>query len=142
MPRVSKRAKLLKALRSAFNLRMKARAIRTLDDEEDSMGNALDAVTGVVLRNANKKRFLFRSPRYRKGPSTSRFQMDLDEAKKQEDVEENNNASEEDEEEVLPWLTDSEFLQKYRVSRENFNFILEKIQDHPVFKRNTALRGR
>ena len=94
MPRVSKRAKLLKALRSAFNLRMKARAIRTLDDEEDSMGNALDAVTGVVLRNANKKRFLFRSPRYRKGPSTSRFQMDLDETEKQEDVEENNNALE------------------------------------------------
>ena len=85
MPRVSKRARLLKSLRSVFNIRMKARAIRTLDDDEDSMEDALDAATAVVVRNANKKRFLFRSSKYRKGPSTSRFKMDLDESSEREE---------------------------------------------------------
>ena len=136
MPRVSKRARLLKSLRSVFNIRMKARAIRTLDDDEDSMEDALDAATAVVVRNANKKRFLFRSSKYRKGPSTSRFKMDLDESSEREEEKE----QEKDNETFLPWLTDSEFLHKYRVSRENFKFILEKIEDHPVFQKQS--RGR
>jgi hypothetical protein len=33
----------------------------------------------------------------------------------------------------LPWLTDNEFLQKYRMSREAFDFVLSKIKDHEVF---------
>jgi hypothetical protein len=38
-----------------------------------------------------------------------------------------------EEEEILPWLTESEFVHKYRVSRKNFQRILLLIEDHPVF---------
>jgi hypothetical protein len=34
----------------------------------------------------------------------------------------------------LLWLTEDEFIQKYRMSRESFCRIVDLIQDHPVFK--------
>jgi hypothetical protein len=33
------------------------------------------------------------------------------------------------------WLSDNEFLRKYRVTREGFTAILNRIKDHPVFQR-------
>jgi hypothetical protein len=40
-----------------------------------------------------------------------------------------------------PWLTENEFQQKYRVTRESFYKILEMIKEHPIFS-NTDRRGR
>jgi DDE superfamily endonuclease len=40
----------------------------------------------------------------------------------------------------LPWLTDEEFVQKYRVSRESFGRIVQLIENHPVF--NPSSKGR
>ena len=37
----------------------------------------------------------------------------------------------------MPWLTDAEFLQKYRVSRSGFRYILDLIKDHAVFDSKT-----
>jgi hypothetical protein len=33
-----------------------------------------------------------------------------------------------------PWMTEEEFKQKYRVSRDALDHIYEKIKDHKVFK--------
>jgi hypothetical protein len=33
-----------------------------------------------------------------------------------------------------PWLSDTEFLEKYRMHRESFHALVKKIKDHPVFK--------
>ena len=40
----------------------------------------------------------------------------------------------------LPWLTEDEFKQQYRVSRENLDKIYEKIKDHQVFKNKRGPR--
>jgi hypothetical protein len=37
----------------------------------------------------------------------------------------------------VPWLSDDEFLQKYRVSRKSFEAILSLIEDHEVFTSKT-----
>jgi DDE superfamily endonuclease len=37
----------------------------------------------------------------------------------------------------MPWLTDDEFLQKYRVTRSSFQYVLNKIHEHPVFESKT-----
>ena len=39
-----------------------------------------------------------------------------------------------------PWLNDTEFLEKYRMSRDAFNYVLAHIQDDPVFQKGQ--RGR
>jgi hypothetical protein len=33
-----------------------------------------------------------------------------------------------------PWLSNMEFLEKYRIHRESFHALVNKIKDHPVFK--------
>jgi hypothetical protein len=38
---------------------------------------------------------------------------------------------------VSPWLTESEFRQKYRLTRQSFDTILGMIQQHPVFTKTT-----
>jgi len=35
----------------------------------------------------------------------------------------------------LPWLNDKEFLQKHCMSRDCFDFVLDLIKDHSVFKK-------
>lgn len=44
-------------------------------------------------------------------------------------------ADDEEEEAPLPFLTDNEFLHKYRMSRDSFNELVGLIKDHEVFKR-------
>jgi hypothetical protein len=58
MPRISKRARFLQSLRSILKNRIKARAIRTIEDDEDSCEDCLDTVAAMALKNANNKRFL------------------------------------------------------------------------------------
>jgi DDE superfamily endonuclease len=72
---------------------------------------------------------LFRKSRYRKG--SDRFEDDLNNLEVVEEDEEDSDIS--IEAAKLPWLTDEEFLQKYRMSRESFSRLVGLIQDHPVF---------
>ena len=66
------------------------------------------------------KRYLFGRRPYRKGFSKTVFERDL-----QHDEEDDNSP---------PWLTDEEFLQKYRMHRENFLQLVGLVKDHPVFQ--------
>jgi len=50
--------------------------------------------------------------------------------------------SSDEETEVQPWLNDSEFLQKCRMSRKNFDRILLRIKVHNVFKKREGRSGR
>jgi len=79
---------------------------------------------------------LFRSPVYCKGKD--RFTQDLD--PNEEDDKETENI--EVEAAALPWLKDEEFLQKYRMSRECFDFVLDLIKNHSVFKKLEGKCGR
>ena len=91
-------------------------------DEEDSIEDAKDLALAKAIQQAEERRYLFRKLNYRKG--NTQFAADLVE---EEDCscsnseEEHGNDSEvqqiEKEASKMPWLTEEEFIQKYRVSR-------------------------
>lgn len=147
MPRISRRARLLRILHNVVNQRIARRAVRMVlkedKDEPDIFEDAIDLFSISLLNKANNKRYLFRSTRYRKGKSEKRFIDDLGEEVENvaetslqqptqvEDVE--SCGSSDQSSKLQPWLNDSEFLQKYRMSRDSFVFLLSKIKNHPVF---------
>jgi DDE superfamily endonuclease len=100
-----------------------------MDDEEDSVEDLKDLATAVSLSTIRKRRYISRSTKYRKSPAETRFKTDLN------DVSSSSNSSGTSSE--LPWLSDEEFLQKYRVTRKSFDIILEKIRNHPIFESKT-----
>jgi hypothetical protein len=115
MPRLSKRKRFIAELHKMFKHRMIPRAWRTMDDEEDSVEDAKDVAVAVAARNAEGRRYLFRQPKYRKGEDRFVADLDADEEPGNEEI-----TSLEEEEANLPWLTEDEFLQKYRMSRQKF----------------------
>ena len=132
MPRVSRRAKAITCLTSLLNKRLKMRAMRVLDSDESSTEDLKDLATAVCLSEIRKRRYLQRPNRYRKSPATERFETDLNANKVRNNNEEEDGNSSSVESE-MPWLTDDEFLQKYRVTRSSFQYILDMISDHAVF---------
>lgn len=132
MPRISKRARAISCLSVVVNNRMKGRAIRVMDDDEDSLEDLKDLAAVVCLSEIRRRRYLQRPSKYRKSPAAERFANDLNTTRTQ--TGDNNDSSEESE---MPWLTDDEFLQKFRVTRSSFQFILDKIKDHSVFESKT-----
>lgn len=134
MPRVSKKRLYLRGLYKLLNDRLLRRAIRTIDDDENSVEDAIDLSLAIAIKNGENRRYIFRKSKYRKG--LDRFSVDLEEAGDHSD----SDSSVQEEAERMPWLTDEEFLQKYRMSRESFAKVVQQIEDHPVFNRRT--RGR
>jgi hypothetical protein len=87
-----------------------------------------------------------RHPKYRRGASDDRFTTDLDEkglvqGDREEHLLENEFRDDDhDDGNYQPWLSDDEFLQKYRMSRKNFKIVLDKIKDHSVFQEQNKRR--
>jgi hypothetical protein len=77
MPRVSKRAKVITSLSLVYDNRLKHRAIRLLNDDEDSLEDLKDLATGSCLSKISKSRYLYQSTKYRKSPAVGRFKTDL-----------------------------------------------------------------
>ena len=109
---------------------MNARAVRVMDDDDDSLEDMKDLATAVCLSELRKRRYLQRPSKYRKSPASERFETDLKEA--ESEAESFDSSTNE-----MPWLTDDEFLQKFRVTRAGFKYILETIKDHSVFESKT-----
>ena len=105
----------------------------TVLDDDDSLEDAKDSALAGVIREVESRRHLFCSPIYRKG--NDRFTQDLDLNDEETDNIDVEAAS-------LPWLNDEEFLQKYRMSCECFDFVLDLIKDHSVFKKLEGKSGR
>lgn len=91
-----------------------------MDSDEDSDDDAMDTAAIRLYLASDKQRYLFRSYKYRVS-RFNRFAEDLGEDKEEDD---------------LPWMTDSEFLRKYRVSKESFKKLLKLIEESNVFKSN------
>jgi DDE superfamily endonuclease len=134
MPRVSKRAKVISCLSRITQERICHRVLRILDDDDDSVEDLKDLATVVCLSEIRKRRYLQRS-KYRKSPATGRFKIHLNEKEIQNLYPQE--GSDTDSSSEMPWLTDNEFLQKYRVSRKSFECILAKIKDDPIFESKT-----
>jgi hypothetical protein len=120
----------LAQLRVIFRRRLLARAARSVFEDKDGpnlIEDALDAAVGSALAKVNRQSYLHRHSRNRKGKSRVIFEEDLQEKPAEE--EESSSGSEEKQ----PWLNDTEFLQKYRMSRSGFNRLVALIKDHPIF---------
>ena len=107
------------------------RLIRMACDEFEPEEDFKDLLARHQLRIAQQSRYLFRSSTYRKGNLLETFEKDLNEDPVPIE-------GESDEEE--PWLNDEEFLQKYRMSRNAFKILLDKIKDHAVFNNPNSKR--
>lgn len=103
-----------------MEMRLIRRAIRVLDSDEDSDDDEMDTAAIRLYLASDKQRYLFRSYKYRVS-RFNRFAEDLGEDKEEDD---------------LPWMTDTEFLRKYRVSKDSFKRLLKLIEGHHVFKSN------
>ena len=130
MPRVSRRTRALEHLNIINTYRIRNRIMRLLFDEDDESADAVDLVLCMAQRDLESNRYFDRPAKYRKGSAEERFETDL-RSEEEESVHDSSSSSES--EVVQPWLNDDEFLQKYRVSRESFHYILNKIENHPIF---------
>jgi hypothetical protein len=83
MPRTSKKARFLGSLTKILNKRLQHRALRTINDEEDSLADAVDLSVAMAIKNGFSRRSLFRKSKYRKGDD--RFKIDLDNSDVEED---------------------------------------------------------
>ena len=119
MPRSSKRIKLLRGLRKLCNHRLLALQQRYAYLEDDEIEDEIDAWAFRKLCEAESQRYSVQ--RKHRKYSQSQFREDLEES--------------EERGEVIPFLTDDEFLQKYRMSRESFKELVGLIKDHEIFKR-------
>jgi hypothetical protein len=125
--------------------------------EDDELEDDVDAWAFGKLCEAKSRRYSTKR-KYRKY-TTNHFSEDLlvastppvqqeeggggqhQHQQEDEEVEEEKNDDEEENEgEKVPFLTDDEFLQKYRMGRAAFNGLVGLIKDHVVFKRGS--RGR
>ena len=136
MPRKSDRQIALKELDKIIK-RRKIKAAFSLvshindedSDDSDIEGNTLvtevlDTIFEAAYDTIQGRRYLYDRKPYRKGFARQVFERDLQE--------------EDDTDEAVrnPWLTDDEFLQKYRMHRDSFKRIVSLIRNHPVFQSN------
>ena len=118
MPRSSKRIKLIRQIRKLCNRRLLALQQRYVYLEDDEIEDEIDAWAFRKLCEAESQRYS--TQRKQRKYSMNHFREDLEESDQRGEV---------------PFLTDDEFLQKYRMSRESFNELVGLIKDHEVFKR-------
>lgn len=88
-------------------------------DKENSQKKSNDFALALDRKNVGVSSYLFRSSKYRR--NLTQFKLDLE----VEGNEENTNMAEEAS--MLPPFTEVEFLQKYKMSRESFGKLLDKI---------------
>jgi hypothetical protein len=125
MPHISKKARLIRELEDICTARLHQRQMRAVADVDEPLEDNLDVAMLSALANAKNSRYVFWSSKYRKGDAEDRFQGNLGNGLEASDSDVTD--------EVQPWLNDEEFLQKYRVYQSSFQYILNKIKDHPIF---------
>jgi len=134
MPRLSIKRKLLNNLEKVIIKRKCLAAIRDLifDSGDDSSSGTIDDIITHGMERAytriSNQRYAFPRKPYRKGYYREVFERDL------RDVEDENGSP--------PWLTEDEFLNKYRLDRESFYELLDMIKEHEVFKHRMGKKGR
>jgi hypothetical protein len=134
MTRTTERARRIKRLRTIFRERIEQRCIREFDCDYDSVEDDLDGVAAFVYDRATATRYHEPRGQYRK-TSYEIFQRDLGWMLSDDSVEVT-------EGEDIPWLTEDEFRQKYRVSKQSFQELYGLIKDDPVFSARGGKTGR
>jgi len=133
MPHTSEKQSFLRRVYASMSQRLVNRLFRTIVEEDDSVDNAKDVAFASMICDAESRGYLFRKETYRKSPY-DRFKEDLDLHNADDSDTENDKEDKMILKEAaqLPWLTDKEFLQKYRMSRKSFNRVLKEIKLNAV----------
>jgi hypothetical protein len=122
MPRKSDRRKALIWMEKQVIKQRKAAVLRELLDEEDSIQDDQDLHTQLMLEKMRSKRYIFRTPKYRK----NRTKFDLEDCLSYD----SHNYNEE------------EFLYSFRLSRESFFLLLEEMSSKKAFKQSKFKKQR
>ena len=115
-----KKARFLHKVATFMKLRMIDRATRETDEVDDDFKSAIDMFSCLRHYFYRSKQYIFLRSRYRKR-SDEAFADNLE-------------CSDNEESGKQSFLSDDEFLQKYRMSRSSFHTLVELIEDHPVFE--------
>lgn len=140
MPRQSARQKALRAYERKIQQQREEALLHQLiwsDEELERDGD--DISTGSELlrtmitsqleqeyTRCTQERYLQSRKPYRSNGDYSIFARDL--------------VDEDDEHGSPPWLTDEEFLQKYRLHRDSMHYVVSRIQGHHIFSSNKSRR--
>ena len=126
MPRKSLKRKVLEELERLWIERMSSRVVSTVDSDSSSSSNStidniLDTVVEGSYNSLQQRRYVYRNTHRNGTKAYNIVERDLTEQTEDDDE--------------PPWLTDDEFLEKYRLHRSSFWSLLDLIKDHPIFKR-------
>jgi hypothetical protein len=127
MPRKSLRRTVLEELHRSIKRRKLAAFERFVNEDEDSLDDADDNIIQTLIDQSlvtayetiDSQRYLLPRQPYRQSVPEM-FVRDLDDTTTVQGI--------------PSWLSDDEFLEKYRVHRESFYLLLSRIKDHPVFQ--------
>jgi DDE superfamily endonuclease len=126
MPRHSERRYQINKLTEEARHRFSLRSLRDSGAlSDDSLEDDLDLLRLLQIRELEATRYFFRSPLYRRCKGNDTLLTELD-----HDLNIGDSGA---------WLNESEFLQKYRMTRRSFEVLVTKIEKHPVFSNNTGM---
>jgi hypothetical protein len=125
MPRESRRATAIRKAGTFFRNRLQFRVHREATGDDDTDEDELDMLAFAKLQELKSTRYLGRRGNYRKSQAKL-FDEDL---------------GNETPGSGRAWLEGEEFLNKYRMSRDSFDKLLNLIEDNPVFGKKDG-KGR
>jgi len=115
-----------------MNQRLVNCLFHTVVEEDNSVNDVKGVAFASIIHETECRHYLFRNQIYHKS-RYDRCKEDLDGNEDSDDDEEDKAIL--NEAKCLPWLTDIEFLQKHRMSRNSFNRVLKEIKPCIVFKK-------
>ena len=118
MPRRSNRSIQIRRFRKLVQQRQFLSLLRTIQGQQSFSEDFIDLIYLRRYQLLKDNRYTYREP-YRTGLSHVMFQLDIH--------------AETGDDGRRPFLTDLEFLQKYRMTRRSFSKLVSLTKDHPVF---------
>ena len=117
----SRRAKYISAVKELLALRVRRQAMRKMQGVDDAVNDMKDHILLRFFIHITSCRYLFRNKQYR-GTAFDVYRLDAP----MESIHLDSRP-------LIPHLVESEFLRKYRMSREQFDSLMGLIVNHPVF---------
>jgi hypothetical protein len=127
MTKITDRSTAIKELEEIVEHRAELKAFRDAIDSPDEDEDDFDDMYEYQLELVKSKKYINPRQPYRTS-SLASYKKDLDNINSTDDNQLDNVIE-------RPWLTEEEFLQKYRMSRTSFDTLLGMVKDHPVFEK-------
>ena len=126
MPRQTSKTIAIRYLEEKVQARAEAKLQRSIESDDDSVIDMMDRRWERLLAKTRKRRYLYRK-KYRRRENKT---FGLEDSVNLEETIKNGH------------FNDDEFLMTFRMSRESFAVLLDKVRDHKVFSRGKSKRAR